>query len=1018
MSDSFLTISTIKDSLRRDEQKCLTVDESWYLLSMKWYEEWRQLVAEDHHRNGDTKEEEQQMMNGTCQHDDDTKAIKIDAYNKNDTINNNHDDNNHNHNSHNHNNNNIKNKSTNYNNNNNNKIGIFHPVDNSSLIDHSIHLTYSYSESPLPNDDINIRNGSEQNRQRLLQDKIAPNSPSFVYSNILRPNLSESIDFIKVSKETWELLIKTYGCKGDIKQQTIERRVIPGEKKTLSKNQIELYPYVLRLFKIDVQTGMPDVSSETLVLVSKRTLLCDLKRIGYYALGLFQSESKRSKMIAEHDLDAILERDLRIWDFLTNDTVLIDNSKMNLSLEEMQFEPNQRVLFEVPINDVWPLDRLYQLQRQDMKSTQDVSTTCSTSSEENTSLPKKKKRPRLNFNIVSYIINFKSRLVGRNIIRSVETVNHFTIEKRGLCGLRNLGNTCFMNSALQCLSNTVPLAEYFLSDKYMQDINKVNPLGLKGKLAKEFAALLKEMWSGATCIAPINFKYAIGQFAPQFSGFAQHDSQELIAYLLDGLHEDLNLVKKKPVIEVVESNGRPDEEMAIEAWHFHLMRNKSIIVDLFQGQLKSTLKCPTCERISIKFDPFMYLSVPIPHTSTIIMSIIMMEDLSLRPKKYCLELSLNQTVGALTQKFAYEFGFKNSKLIFADMVGYKINSILDPTVTMNIIAQKKQILCFKLPEKQFVEIRVAQRYNPQDGSPKVPCGIPFILFLDLEITARQLYETIWNHIQRYSNAFSVLQEQSKDGELIRIPFDPNSKCFSLYLANERGEQCGNENCQNIECESCPIYCNDEKFMVPRNRTVIVEWCNASDFNSKEAMTVNLDPSVNNCHERMNRQITLEDCLNLFSEIEQLGPNDPWYCPSCKEFKQAYKKFEIWSAPEILCIHLKRFIYDRRYRERIDKYVEFPIERMDMSRFMVRRSKEPLLYDLFAISNHIGSLGGGHYIAYAKNRIDGKWYCFDDSSCSQVTEDSLRSSSAYLLFYRRRRTDEPADITVHLELPSN
>ena len=107
-----------------------------------------------------------------------------------------------------------------------------------------------------------------------------------------------------------------------------------------------------------------------------------------------------------------------------------------------------------------------------------------------------------------------------------------------------------MNSALQCLSNTDPLCSYFISNSYKADLNKDNPLGLKGAFASSYADLMKEMWSGtAKCIAPRSFKQVVAKYAEQFTGFAQHDSQELLAFVLDGLHEDLNRIKKKPYVE-------------------------------------------------------------------------------------------------------------------------------------------------------------------------------------------------------------------------------------------------------------------------------------------------------------------------------------------------------------------------------------------------------------------------------------------------------------------------------------
>lgn len=82
-------------------------------------------------------------------------------------------------------------------------------------------------------------------------------------------------------------------------------------------------------------------------------------------------------------------------------------------------------------------------------------------------------------------------------------------------------------------------------------------------------------------------------------------------YILDLIHEDLNKVTKKPYIELTENPSRPDHEIAHEFWTAFQARNQSIIVDLMYGQLKSTVTCLDCNYISLAFDPFLMLSVPI-----------------------------------------------------------------------------------------------------------------------------------------------------------------------------------------------------------------------------------------------------------------------------------------------------------------------------------------------------------------------------------------------------------------------
>ena len=168
---------------------------------------------------------------------------------------------------------------------------------------------------------------------------------------------------------------------------------------------------------------------------------------------------------------------------------------------------------------------------------------------------------------------------------------------KGRVGLSNLGNTCFMNSCLQCLSHTLPLTEYFLKSFYEAEINKVNVLGTKGKLAKSYAKFIKHMWcESESTFSPYNLKGAVSSINPMFSGYAQHDSQEFFSFIVDGLHEDLNRVQKKPYVESVESEGRKDSIVAYESWKAYAQRNQSIVVDLMTGQYKSKVVCPDCDR--------------------------------------------------------------------------------------------------------------------------------------------------------------------------------------------------------------------------------------------------------------------------------------------------------------------------------------------------------------------------------------------------------------------------------------
>ena len=165
-------------------------------------------------------------------------------------------------------------------------------------------------------------------------------------------------------------------------------------------------------------------------------------------------------------------------------------------------------------------------------------------------------------------------------------------------GLCNFANNCFMNSVVQCLSNTRELRDYFIEGRYLADINTTNPLGFKGELAKCFSGIIRKLWSGEyEYFPPVKLKQVIASRSSTFGGYQQHDSHEFMSYLLDGLHEDLNRVRNKPLTSPVELEDCPDQEVAEESWRVYRLRNNSYFVDHFQGQFKSTLVCPDCSKV-------------------------------------------------------------------------------------------------------------------------------------------------------------------------------------------------------------------------------------------------------------------------------------------------------------------------------------------------------------------------------------------------------------------------------------
>ncbi|KAG9341355.1 hypothetical protein JZ751_019461 [Albula glossodonta] len=329
-----------------------------------------------------------------------------------------------------------------------------------------------------------------------------------------------------------------------------------------------------------------------------------------------------------------------------------------------------------------------------------------------------------------------------------------------LTGLRNLGNTCYMNSILQCLCNTPAMAEYFNRNLYQDDINRANILGHKGEVAEEFGVIMKALWSGLyKCISPRDFKITIGKINEQFAGYEQQDSQELLLFLMDGLHEDLNKADNRKRHKEEPNDHLDDQSAADLAWNKHKLLNESIIVALFQGQFKSTVQCLTCHRKSRTFETFMYLSLPLASSS---------------------------------------------------------------------------------------------------------------------------------------------------------------RC------------------------------------------------------------------------------SLQDCLKLFSKEEKLTDNNRVFCRHCKALRDSTKKLEIWKVPPILLVHLKRFSYEGRWKQKLQTSVDFPLESLDLGQYVIGPKHILKRYHLFG--NHYGGLDGGHYTAYCRNATKQRWFKFDDHEVTDISTSSVKSSAAYIFFY--------------------
>ncbi|XP_078369197.1 ubiquitin carboxyl-terminal hydrolase 4-like [Oculina patagonica] len=835
----------------------------------------------------------------------------------------------------------------------------------------------------------------------------------------LKDHLIDELDYNLLPKDAWFKLVSWYGVTSD--QQALPRKVVEHGMYVKSC-KVEVY---LMEFKLSQH-------SDPKTLVTKQFSKGD-------TVGHVMSQMRTVFDIPE-------EAETRVWTkYMSNTYELLSN--LEYTVQDAGLYQGQVLIIEQKNEDgTW--------QRQARQSS--YSSSAVTSSNEHSGQSSH-----------SYS-NYSSRSSwGYDGLRSSTSLP-------GLTGLGNLGNTCFMNSALQCLSNSVPLTEYFLAGNYKDELNRSNPLGMRGEIANAYAGLLNQIWNEHySSVAPRQFKMQVGRFAPQFSGYQQQDSQELLAFLLDGLHEDLNRVKKKPYVEIKDADGRPDAVVAKESWHNHLQRNNSIIVDTFHGLFKSTLVCPDCSKVSVTFDPFCYLSLPLPVKKERSLDIFLVRnDPLIKPTLYKLTVPKMGNVAELLAVLSKETSIPKDKMVVTDVYNHRFHKVFSLSESLTQILDRDDIFVYELlhskPENDdddFVVLPVYQREKrarltsySYSSSNKALFGLPLMISVPRKnLTYKMLYNILLDRMKRFvsmpeedvgmgcknegeSEADVEMNEDKNEGsdnedceerelekayQNVHVNGDENEddnidsrnndhdgssqknklnmQCkekpckylFNLTLVNSYGST----DIQALQDNGKPLKLTGRCFLALDWDSKVKEKCYNDQLaeESEEHESVHKKPALKkNC-------IYLNDCIDLFLSKEKLGVNDPWYCPSCKKHQQATKKFDLWSLPKILVVHLKRFSYNSFWRDKLDTLVSFPLRSLDMSDYVINKEQPRPIYKLIAVSNHYGGMGGGHYTAYAKNCRDGRWYSFDDSSVSSVDEDQIVSKAAYVLFYQRQET---------------
>ncbi|RVX23176.1 Ubiquitin carboxyl-terminal hydrolase 5 [Vitis vinifera] len=483
-----------------------------------------------------------------------------------------------------------------------------------------------------------------------------------------------------------------------------------------------------------------------------------------------------------------------------------------------------------------------------------------------------------------------------------------------------------------------------------------------------------------------------------------------------------------------------------------------------EGQYKSTLVCPVCNKISVTFDPFMYLSLPLQSTITRTLQ-------GLDPStQWCL------------------FVKHNEKLLLAEIRNHLIDRFLeDPLILLSTIKDDDHLAAYKIPKlsKSTIFLQLIHRREEQEiGNAQKsfgwkPYGTPLVspISCDDVITRGDIQSIVYTMLSPMLRTERQGHTDISETSISVAASDPScdittSEAFTDSIESDLKDMDGNSY-KTVTLSKLPLQLVDENnacidLSVGEEKPiklssssmsilVFVDWSHKFLEKYDTHYLENL-PEVFKygpvTKKARTEPLSLYTCLEAFLREEPLVPEDMWFCPQCKEQRQASKKLDLWRLPEVLVIHLKRFSYSRSMKHKLETFVNFPIHDLDLTNYVAHKNNSrSQIYELYALTNHYGGMGSGHYTAHIKvsdialthkqkvaiylsqiqsgaiicplhSSIDifmttliivpfillqlldeNRWYNFDDSHISAINEEDVKSAAAYVLFYKRVKIDD-------------
>ncbi|XP_014391518.1 PREDICTED: ubiquitin carboxyl-terminal hydrolase 16 isoform X4 [Myotis brandtii] len=604
-------------------------------------------------------------------------------------------------------------------------------------------------------------------------------------------------------------------------------------------------------------------------------------------------------------------------------------------------------------------------------------------------------------------------------------------------GLSNLGNTCFFNAVMQNLSQTPVLRELLKEVKMSGTIVKIEPPDLAltepleihleppGPLTLAMSQFLSEMQETSKgIVTPKELFSQVCKKAVRFRGYQQQDSQELLRYLLDGMRAEehqVNYEKKKSV--------------------------PSFVDRIFGGELTSTIMCDECRTVSLVHESFLDLSLPVLDDQSGKKSIndknlkktMENEDKDSEEEKdndtYIKERNdIPSGISKHLQKKAKKQAKKQAKnqrrqqkiqgkvLHLNDVCALDHLEDNECEAEMSVEGEV-DIKSDHISQEEVINNEYCVNQNDLNGQEKM---------IENVTDNQKFTEDVDVKSVSVDNDLEVLSSSPTD-----CPGSLNGACLD---AGGGGEVDISRGFQNLHLDAA-LHPDDIHLEIlngsPAPGTTLYE-CVGQDPETAFCTLANRDASSAD-------ECSIQHCLYQFTQNEKLRDANKLLCEVCTRrqcgapkanlkgekkhvYTNAKKQMLISLAPPVLTLHLKRFQQAGFNLRKINKHIKFP-EILDLAPFCTAKCKNVaeestrVLYSLYGVVEHSGTLMSGHYTAYTKARMansrlsdlvlrgdvpqdfemestKGQWFHISDSHVQAVPTTKVLNSQAYLLFYER------------------